>query len=88
MEKPLSRSLLLSIEDASGPKLKDVLRRIEARSTGSGSRYHNLTRTADLADLVKETCALDGSCISIVEKVFRANEKEKSHLREILLDSD
>lgn len=37
---------------------------------------------------MKEACALDGPCIRIVEDMFRANEMEKSHLREILLDSD
>ncbi|XMA09462.1 hypothetical protein WAI453_002253 [Rhynchosporium graminicola] len=80
---------------ASAPELKDVLRRLKARTdtrpqTDTLKDLHftimkntTLRQTTALAALIQEICALDSSPIGAVEAAFRANEKEKSHLREL-----
>ncbi|KAI9054492.1 hypothetical protein LZ554_001650 [Drepanopeziza brunnea f. sp. 'monogermtubi'] len=93
MDESLYRSLRTSIEAASGPELKDVLRRIQSRCTAGSELASAIqgcsatSRASDLADLVRKACKVDKRCVPVVEEVLRANEQDRYSLREALFDS-
>ncbi|KAH7336253.1 hypothetical protein BKA65DRAFT_479169 [Rhexocercosporidium sp. MPI-PUGE-AT-0058] len=92
-KKILSLGLRASVEEASGPELNDVLpgRSSKLQRDHPRQRSQEISKARPnrgLAALVKAACVLNTWCIQIVEDVFRANEKEKSYLRDTLLDSD